>query len=102
MLKFSNRIAARTSASASSTRSRKPQAASYKPAGTVIRSVLRLPVSPFTIHTSLFDMTGRQAMALRPGANDVSELSPGVYFVREEPQATSLKPQAIRKVVLTE
>jgi YVTN family beta-propeller protein len=80
----------------------KPQAAGCKPAATVIRSVLRLPVSPITIHTSLFDMTGRQVMALRSGPNDVSKLSPGVYFVREEPQATSLKPQAIRKVVLTE
>ena len=46
-------------------------------------------------------MTGRQVMALHPGANDVSALAPGVYFVREEPQAASLKSQAIRKVVLT-
>jgi len=29
----------------------------------------------------------------------VSYLAPGVYFVRERPQATSLKPQAVRKVV---
>jgi hypothetical protein len=52
------------------------------PSPTVVRGLLRLPVSPFTIHTSLFDMTGRQVMALHPGANDVSRLAPGVYCVR--------------------
>lgn len=78
----------------------KPQAASLKPQATVVRGVLRVPVSLFTIHTSLFDMTGRQVMALHPGANDVSGLAPGVYFVREKPQAPSLKPQAVRKVVI--
>jgi hypothetical protein len=40
-------------------------------------------------------------MSLRSGANDVRGLAPGVYFVREGPQAASLKPQAIRKIVLT-
>jgi hypothetical protein len=50
----------------------------------------------------LVDCVGREVADLRPGANDVSGLAPGVYFVREEPQATSLKPQAVRKVVLTE
>ena len=53
-----------------------------KPA-TIVHGILRLPVSPFTIRTSLFDMTGRQVMALRSGTNDVSHLTPGVYFVRE-------------------
>jgi hypothetical protein len=38
---------------------------------------------------------------LHPGANDVRALAPGVYFVREELQASGPKPQAIRKVVLT-
>ena len=51
---------------------------------TIVRGVLRVPVSSFTIHASLFDVTGRQVMALRPGPNDVSRLSPGVYFVRDE------------------
>jgi hypothetical protein len=31
----------------------------------------------------------------------VRALTPGVYFIREEPQATSLKPQAVLKVILT-
>ena len=51
-------------------------------AATVVRGVLRLPVSLFTIHTSLFDMTGRQVMALHPGANDVSHLALGVYLAK--------------------
>jgi len=50
---------------------------------------------------ALFDPTGRKAAKLRAGANDISHLSPGVYFVREEPQAASYKPQAVRKVVVT-
>jgi len=74
-----------------------PTARNVQPLATVVHSVLRLPVSPFTIHTSLFDMTGRQVMALKPGANDVSRLSPGVYFVRE----AQAQAQAVRKVILT-
>jgi YVTN family beta-propeller protein len=30
----------------------------------------------------LFDISGRKAMSLKPGPNDVSQLAPGVYFVR--------------------
>jgi hypothetical protein len=81
----------------------KPQAASLKPAATLVHGVLRLPISPFTLHTSLFDMTGRQVMALQPGANDVSGLAPGLYFVRER-SAVSGERSAIycHKVVLAE
>jgi hypothetical protein len=49
----------------------------------------------------LLDISGRKVLALSPGANDVRGLAPGVYFVREEPQTASHKPQAVRKVVLT-
>jgi hypothetical protein len=62
---------------------------------TLVRNVLSLPISPLTIPTSLFDMTGRQVMPLRPGANDISALSPGIYFVREA------QTQAVRKIVIT-
>jgi len=51
--------------------------------------------------TSLSDVSGRKVMALHPGANDVRALAPGVYFMREEPQAAGLKPQAVLKVILT-
>jgi hypothetical protein len=49
----------------------------------------------------LLDITGRKVLDLLPGPNDVRALAPGVYFVREEPQAASSKPQALRKVVVT-
>jgi len=49
----------------------------------------------------LLDIGGRRVMKLQMGANDVQRLAPGVYFVREQLQATTLKPQTIQKVVLT-
>lgn len=79
----------------------KPTVRYITPVSTIVHGILRLPVSPFAIHTSLLDMTGRQVMALRPGANDVRPLAPGVYFVRSEPSAVSRKPSAVTKVVLT-
>jgi hypothetical protein len=45
----------------------------------------------------LLDISGRKMLGLMPGANDVSKLSPGVYFVRE----TQAQAQAVHKVVLT-
>ncbi|MBN2465063.1 M20/M25/M40 family metallo-hydrolase [candidate division WOR-3 bacterium] len=76
---------------------------------TVVRGVINLPrdmtetaeVSDRVPRLSLLDISGRSVLSLLPGANDVRGLAPGVYFVREEPQAASLKPQAIRKVVVT-
>ncbi len=50
---------------------------------------------------SLLDISGRQVVALKPGANDVSRVSPGVYFVRSEPSAVSRQPSAVTKVVVT-
>jgi hypothetical protein len=50
---------------------------------------------------TLFDASGRRVAVLRSGPNNIGHLAPGVYFVREEPQAVSHKPQAIRKVVVT-
>ncbi len=41
---------------------------------------------------ALLDAAGRRVLGLHPGANDVSELAPGVYFVREA--------QAVRKVAI--
>ncbi len=70
---------------------------------TVIRSVLLLAERPSSSPSVsyLLDISGRQVMDLLPGPNDVRALAPGVYFVREEPQAVSHKPQAVRKVVVT-
>jgi len=65
---------------------------------TFIRGTLRMQDA--SRPAVLLDASGRIVAQLHPGANDVSRLSPGVYFVREEPQDTSHTPQAIRKVVV--
>jgi hypothetical protein len=79
-------------------------------AATIVRGVLFLPCrSDFPVamnrgleaSPTLLDATGRKVMALKPGANDVSRLAPGVYFVREL-SAASREPSAVavRKVVV--
>jgi len=83
----------------------KPQAASSKPEPTIVRRVLFLPeaASRKPPAASLLDVAGRKVIPLRPGANDVSRLAPGVYFVRSGPSAASRQSSAasIRKVIVT-
>lgn len=67
----------------------------------VVRGVLFLPPAQLCPRPTLLSADGRKAMDLHPGANDVRALAPGVYFMREEPQASSFKPQAVRKIVVT-
>jgi hypothetical protein len=52
------------------------------PGATVVRGVLFQPErsSASSSPSWLLDATGRRVLDLRPGANDVSSLSPGVYF----------------------
>jgi len=69
---------------------------------TIVRGVLVLPASPsprVSESTALLDIGGRKVMDLRPGANDVRALAPGVYFVR----AVSRETLAVssQKVVVT-
>jgi len=83
--------------------SSKPQSVSVKPRPTIVRGVLLLPGDrgPGTgDRAALLDIAGRGVMRLKPGANDVSRLAPGVYFLREDPQVASLKLQAVQKVVV--
>jgi hypothetical protein len=71
---------------------------------TVVRGVLLLPeaTSPnLQAPSCLLDVSGREVMDLKPGVNDVSHLSPGVYFLRSEPSAVSRQPSAVTKVVVT-
>jgi hypothetical protein len=68
---------------------------------TVVRGVLFLPVL-LAPDCSLLSPDGRKVMDIGPGPNDVRALAPGVYFVREEHQASGHKRQAIRKVLLVE
>jgi hypothetical protein len=77
----------------------KPEVRMTNSGATIVRGVLRLSVSPFTIHTSLFDMTGRQVMPLRPGPNDIRHLAPGVYFVREA-SGVGREASSVHKVIL--
>jgi hypothetical protein len=56
-----------------------------KGGATVVRGVLFLPEARGARRETrgeLLDVSGRKVLGLRPGANDVSRLSPGVYFVQ--------------------
>ena len=70
---------------------------------TVTRGVLFLPeaTSRKPQAASLWDPAGRRAAVLKSGPNDIRHLAPGVYFVREERQASSRRLQVVRKVVIT-
>jgi YVTN family beta-propeller protein len=81
-----------------------PGASRIAPGATVVRGVLRL--EPASSHrpraTSwLLDINGRKVLDLQPGANDVSRLAPGVYFVCSGLSAVSRQPSAVQKVVVT-
>jgi len=51
---------------------------------TIIRGGLCLPIPSFTLHSSLFSLSGQKIMSPRPGSNDMSALAPGTYFIRQE------------------
>jgi hypothetical protein len=85
----------------------KPQASNHKPAATVARGVLSITRSLLSPPSSLLSTDGRKVLALRPGANDVRGLAPGIYFILEaqaqaHAQAAGREPSAVTKVVLTE
>jgi YVTN family beta-propeller protein len=63
----------------------KPRASSSKPAPTLVRGMLFLAERPSSSASTswLLDISGREVMELRSGANDVRALAPGVYFIRE-------------------
>jgi hypothetical protein len=72
---------------------------------TVLRGVLVLkgdcPRTGTVPKADLLDASGRKMLDLRPGANDVRALAPGVYFVREAQAQAQAQAQAVRKVVIT-
>ncbi len=49
----------------------------------------------------LLDISGRRAMELRPGRNDVRHLTPGVYFLRNTSKVKGGALRSISKVVIT-
>ncbi len=70
---------------------------------TIIRGVLLLPRSPaHDPRLLLLDASGRRVFSLRAGANDVSALAPGVYFLRGEyPSGQGTEGLTIKKVIVT-
>jgi hypothetical protein len=67
---------------------------------TIVRGVLYIPEARSErreARLELQDVTGRKAMDLKPGANDVRILAPGVYFVRA---TDGREPSAAGKVVI--
>ncbi|MCX6842327.1 MAG: hypothetical protein NTX53_08625 [candidate division WOR-3 bacterium] len=70
------------------------------PSATIVRGVLELAGDrrPQTgSQAVLLNIAGQRIMDLTPGTNDVSRVSPGVYFVREP----GTQAQTSRKVVIT-
>lgn len=68
---------------------------------TIIRCALMFEPANGAVRGSLgelLDVSGRKVLDLKPGANDVSRLAPGVYFVKEA--HAQAQPQAVRKVVI--
>jgi len=73
---------------------RQPTAYSSRPIATIVRGVLFLPPASGVgrgASSVLLDISGRAVLDLRPGANDVRRLSPGVYFVRSGRAPTTTK-----------
>jgi hypothetical protein len=57
--------------------------------------------SPLTVTVIRGDVAGRRVMDIVLGANDVSALAPGVYFVRPQSSAAGRQPSIVRKVAVT-
>jgi hypothetical protein len=71
-------------------------------ATTIVRGVLFIETrgEKREARSELLDVSGRKVLDLQPGANDVSRLSTGAYFVRSEPSAVIGGPSAVTKVVI--
>jgi len=71
---------------------------------TVVRGLLqvspRLTASSPQPDIELYDANGRKVLDLKSGANDVSRLSPGVYFVRSA-SGVERPASSVHKVVVT-
>jgi hypothetical protein len=70
--------------------------------GSIVRGVLFMSASRDEgqgTRDELLDISGRTVLNLKPGANNVGQLVPGVYFVRQA-QAQA-QTQAVRKVIVS-
>jgi hypothetical protein len=76
---------------------RQPMANGVRPTVTVIRGVLFLSEASGEKREArgeLLDISGRKVLDIRAGANDVSRLAPGVYFVHEA------QARAVHKIIV--
>ncbi len=74
----------------------------HRGAATIARGVLELQVGSrqqTECRADLLDISGRKVMDLKPGANDVRHLSPGVYFLLR-PSVDGRQPAAARKIIV--
>lgn len=74
-----------------------------EPCATVVRGAIRVPQSAFGCPRSslaLRDVSGRKVLGLRAGLNDVSRLSPGVYFVSSRWPVAGGRPARAARVVI--
>ncbi len=74
------------------------------PIATVVRGILFLPASggEHPASSLLLDITGKKVLDLKPGANDIRHLSPGVYFIRGGSGIEKTRfGERSRKVVIT-
>jgi len=69
----------------------KSQAPGLKPTATIVHGVLNLQSAIYNRQSevALLDVSGRKVLDLEPGANDVSQLTPGVYFVKAVGEGSS-------------
>lgn len=77
-----------------------PNASRVTQGPTVVRGVLRLPLTAEGSRAELLDASGRGVMSLRAGANEVSRLAPGVYFIRGSGRAARVE-ESVAKVLVT-
>jgi hypothetical protein len=79
--------------------SHQPQAPSHKPEPTIVRGTLMLGAEGGSQNTGhgaqLLDVTGRKVLDLHAGPNDTSGLTPGVYFVQEQPAFSGQHPGTV-------
>ncbi len=67
---------------------------------TVVRGVLFLAGRPSPGTSCLLDVSGRKVLGLKPGANDVSGLAPGVYFLSQKDSRGQRSQGPGRKILI--
>lgn len=73
-----------------------------RPAATIVRNVLFLPAASNSgVPIWLLDAAGRRVAELRPGANDLHRIPPGVYFIGQTSSENS-RVFGARKIVIAD